>query len=154
MTEGKLCVDCKHFSLGDGVEPCLSCRNDPNHLGFDPETFVYESDPNGKSQHEPGAKMDAGKNRLGLVFNGFSLALQAVGAVGTYGANKYTKEGWKAVPGAKERYTDALLRHLFKEFNGEALDQDSGLSHAAHLAWNALARLEFILEEMEDDASK
>ena len=154
MTEGKLCVDCKHFSLSAGVEPCLSCRNDPNHLGFDPETFVYESDPNGKSQHEPGAKMDAGKNRLGLVFNGFSLALQAVGAVGTYGANKYTEEGWKAVPWAKERYTDALLRHLFKEFNGEALDQDSGLSHAAHLAWNALARLEFILEEMEDDASK
>lgn len=113
-----------------------------------------ESDPNGKSQHEPGAKMDAGKNRLGLVFNGFSHALQAVGAVGTFGANKYTEEGWKAVPGAKERYTDALLRHLFKEFNGEALDQDSGLSHAAHLAWNALARLEFILEEMEDDASK
>ena len=151
MTEGKLCVDCKHFSLSAGVEPCLSCRNDPNHLGFDP---VYESDPNGKSQHELGAKMDAGKNRLGLVFNGFSRALQAVGAVGTYGANKYTEEGWKAVPGAKERYTDALLRHLFKEFSGEALDQDSGLSHAAHLAWNALARLEFILEEMEDDASK
>ena len=151
MTEGKLCVDCKHFSTSAGVEPCLSCKYDPNHLGFDP---VYESDPNGKSQHEPGAKMDAGKNRLGLVFNGFSLALQAVGAVGTYGANKYTEEGWKAVPGAKERYTDALLRHLFKEFNGEALDQDSGLSHAAHLAWNALARLEFILEEMEDDASK
>lgn len=114
----------------------------------------FESDPNSKSQHEPGAKMDAGKNRLGLVFNGFSHALQAVGAVGTFGANKYTEEGWKAVPGAKERYTDALLRHLFKEFNGEALDQDSGLSHAAHLAWNALARLEFILEEMEDDASK
>lgn len=67
----------------------------------------FESDPNGKSQHEPGSKMDAGKNRLGLVFNGFSHALQAVGAVGTFGANKYTEEGWKAVPGAKERYTDA-----------------------------------------------
>ena len=67
MTEGKLCVDCKHFSLSAGVEPCLSCRNDPNHLGFDPETFVYESDPNSKSQHEPGAKMDAGKVPVKLV---------------------------------------------------------------------------------------
>ena len=111
------------------------------------ELSITESDPNGILQHKPGAKLDAGKNRLGLVFSGFTLALQAVGAVGTYGANKYTDDGWKAVPDANKRYTDAMLRHLFKEFSGEHLDQETGFLHAAHTAWNALARLEKILEE-------
>ena len=34
-----------------------------------------ERDPHGKSQHEAGAKLDDGKNRLGLVLNGFAHAL-------------------------------------------------------------------------------
>jgi hypothetical protein len=42
-----------------------------------------EREPVGLGQHVPGAKLDAGKNRLGLVLLGF---VEAVGAVGTYGA--------------------------------------------------------------------
>lgn len=106
-----------------------------------------ESDPNGIPQHAPGAKLDAGKTRLWLVFSGFANALEEVGKVGTFGAKKYSDDGWRSVPDGTARYSDALLRHLLKEATGEVLDTDSGLLHAAHAAWNALARLELLLAE-------
>lgn len=100
-----------------------------------------------KGQHEPGAKLDTGKNRLGLVVLGFARALQEVGKVGTFGANKYTDNGWIEVQDGERRYTDAMLRHLFAEAEGEELDNESGIRHAAHTAWNALARLDIALRE-------
>ena len=106
-----------------------------------------EADPNGKMPNESGAKLDAGKNRLGLVLCGFARALQEVGAVGTYGANKYTDNGWMEVPDGERRYTDAMLRHLMREATGEECDPDTGLHHAAHAAWNALARLDLALRK-------
>lgn len=91
---------------------------------------------------DKGVKLDEGKNRLALVFNGFSHALWEVGRVGTFGANKYTDNGWQTVLNAEERYANALLRHLFSYWNGESIDRESNLDHLAHLAWNALAILE------------
>jgi hypothetical protein len=107
-----------------------------------------EQDPHGISAHEPGAKLDAGKTRVGLVLGGFSRALSAVCEVGTYGAQKYTPSGWRSVPDGVERYTDAMGRHLLMEPR-ETVDPDSGLPHAAHVAWNALARLELMIREEE-----
>jgi len=104
-----------------------------------------QRDPSGKSPHEPGAKMDAGKTRLGLVLLGFARALEEVGKVGTFGANKYTDDGWVSVPNGQERYTDAMLRHVFATATGELRDQESGLYHDAHAAWCALARLDLTL---------
>ena len=106
---------------------------------------MKELDPHGKAPTEAGAKLDAGKNRLGLVLGGFPRALAAVGEIGTFGANKYTDNGWMSVPNGQARYTDAMLRHLLKEFEGEEFDRDSKFRHAAHLAWNALARLELVI---------
>lgn len=97
-------------------------------------------------QHEPGAKLDVGKNRLGLVLYGFARALEAVGRVGTFGADKYSPDGWVSVPDGVNRYTDALYRHLLAEAR-EDLDDESGLLHAAHAAWNALARLDLMLRD-------
>lgn len=108
---------------------------------------VGEADPNGYAANKPGAKLDAGKNRVGLMVSGFSKALAAVAEVTTFGANKYTPNGWKEVPNGIDRYTDALYRHLLQEAGGESVDQDSKLLHAAHTAWNALARLELMLKE-------
>lgn len=106
-----------------------------------------ETDPLGKKPSDVGAKLDAGKNRLGLVMLGFARALQAVGEVGTYGANKYTDSGWVSVPDGVSRYTDAMLRHILAQGEGELLDPGSGLTHAAHAAWNALARLDLMIRE-------
>ena len=97
------------------------------------------------SAHMPGAKLDSGKPRVSLVIGGFASALEEVAKVATFGAEKYTDGGWAHVPNGVERYTDAMLRHYLKE--EEELDEESSLPHAAHLAWNALARLELMIRE-------
>lgn len=111
---------------------------------------MVEADPSGISPHTPGAKLDAGKNRVGLVVNGFAKAIEEVSRVGTFGAGKYSDNGWVSVPMGIDRYTDALYRHMLKEAQGELTDQDSQLLHAAHAAWNALARLDLILRKMDN----
>lgn len=108
-----------------------------------------ELDPHGTTAHKPGAKLDAGKPRCDLVLGSFARALLEITKVGTFGANKYTDRGWETVPNAIERYSDAGLRHYFKEAAGEELDSDSLLLHAAHEAWNCLAKLELKLREKE-----
>lgn len=97
-----------------------------------------------EEQHLPGVKLDAGKPRVGLVLGSFANALLEVSKVSTFGARKYTADGWKTVPDGFDRYTDAMLRHYLQESN-EFIDEESQMMHAAQVAWNALARLELIL---------
>lgn len=94
-------------------------------------------------------KHDNGKPRPGLVLNTMSRAIQAVVDVAEHGARKYSPDNWLTVPNAQHRYTDAMLRHLLAEQTGEAKDADSGLLHAAHAAWGALARLDLMLRKAE-----
>ena len=93
----------------------------------------------------PGFKDDKEKPRCSLVLGSFANALLKVSEVGTFGARKYTDNGWLFVDNAEERYDDAKLRHWLEEKTGQEIDQESKLEHAAHEAWNALARLELIL---------
>ena len=108
-----------------------------------------ERDPDGKDPHSLGAKLDAGKVRPALVLGGFARALLEVSKVGTYGAIKYTDNGWIEVPDGENRYDDADLRHWLYEKAGEHRDPDTALLHAAHKAWNSLARLDMMLREKE-----
>jgi hypothetical protein len=112
-----------------------------------------EVDPHGKDPHDPGAKLDAGKIRPGLVLGGFARALKEVARVGTYGAQKYTENGWVLVPNGVDRYDDAMLRHWLDEHCGVELDKDTELRHAAHAAWNALARLDLLVRQAEGGAA-
>lgn len=114
-----------------------------------PVGTVIESDPTGRDAHAPGAKLDAGKCRPGLVLGGFARALWVVSLVGTYGAVKYTADGWITVPNGEARYDDAGMRHWLKEKMGESVDPDTELEHAAHAAWNALARLDLMIRARE-----
>lgn len=110
---------------------------------------MKEVDPNGKSPNTAGAKLDAGKVRPALVLSGFARAILEVSKVGTFGANKYTDNGWVTVPDGIRRYDEAKLRHWLAACVGEDYDKDSGLLHAAHEAWNALAKLDLMLRERE-----
>lgn len=101
-----------------------------------------------KEQHEPGTKLDDGKPKSGILGD-FSRALNAVAEIGTFGAEKYSRGGWQHVDNGIERYSDAMWRHLLAECSNE-LDDESGMKHAAHLAWNALARLDLMIREQED----
>lgn len=111
------------------------------------ENEYYSSRPS--AGQPPGTKLDAGKPRLGLVFMAMARALQEVGEVATFGAKEYSDNGWLAVPDGERRYTDAMLRHLMKEAVGEERDTKSELRHAAHTAWNALARLDLMIRREE-----
>lgn len=110
---------------------------------------MREHDPTGRDQHEPGAKLDGGKLLPNLVLGRFARALEAVTEVGTYGARKYIPRGWETVPDGVERYSEAMMRHWLAEQQGIEFDEESHLRHATHLAWNALARLELMLREVE-----
>ena len=89
-----------------------------------------------------GLKYDGGKPRAALVLGGFANALLEVAKVGTFGAEKYAPNNWKLVD--RERYEDALFRHLLQWQSGELVDPETGLLHLAHAAWNALAILQLI----------
>lgn len=111
-------------------------------------TTSLESDPNGLDPHAPGAKLDAGKNRLGLVLGGFARALEEVGKVGTYGAEKYSPNGWKKVEDGSERYEDAMMRHWFARYTTSEREHTTGLLHQAQVVWNALAVLENLIKTL------
>lgn len=112
---------------------------------------IPEIDPKGLKQNDQGAKLDAGKVEVGLIFDDMPRALLAVAEIGTYGRHKYSKGGWKHVDNGIERYTNAMDRHRLKE-GIESVDRETEMLHAAHLAWNALARLELMIREQESEA--
>jgi len=93
-----------------------------------------------------GKKFDNGKPRLAEMIQDFRFSLIEVAKIWEFGANKYDKGNWRYVENGENRYTNAMLRHLVAEMDSKT-DEESKLLHAAHVAWNALARLHFILEK-------
>lgn len=64
-----------------------------------------------------------------------------------FGASKYGPNTWQGLEDGENRYRAALLRHLTAHEKGELRDPESGLLHAQHLAWNALAILYFAIKK-------
>lgn len=127
----------------------------PNKIAdqHEQETFAplesQETDPSGLNPHAPGAKLDAGKPMVDDILAGFPRALMGVVEVGTFGAKKYSLNGYKEVENAVRRYRNAAGRHRLAIQRGETHDPESKLLHRFHEAWNVLASLE--LELMEQD---
>lgn len=114
-----------------------------------------ESDPTGLVSTQPGAKLDAGKvDVLRGAIQYFPRALRAIARVSELGARKYSWKGWEAVPNGRQRYGAALTRHLLVEDDFSTDSGPGGLGeevlHASQVAWNACARLELILRELEE----
>ena len=95
-----------------------------------------------------GVKHDQGKTRMELFFRGCSNAIEKVAEVMTFGANKYTDDGWQDVEA--KRYWDALYRHLNAHHKGELNDDESGLTHLAHAATNIM----FLIEKTTQDNNR
>jgi len=99
-------------------------------------------------------KYDTGKPMVGLMKKDFPLALIAVAEVTSYGVRKYNQPGsWRTVENAFDRYEDALGRHDLAS-HSELCCTESGLTHLAHRAWNALATLQLMLEELDKMATE
>ena len=103
-----------------------------------------------KKGTEPGVKHDGGKLRYDLYpINAYKGCTEVI----TFGANKYTDNGWKTVR-PKSRYYAALMRHLLAQLEWEeaghrglAIDEESGLPHLDHAQCNLI----FYREITEDD---
>lgn len=97
-----------------------------------------------------GVKDHKGKVQMGLIMMDFARALKAVAEVGQVGIEKYYPSGWITVPNGESLYTDAMMRHFIEEGLGNMVDPEDNLFHAAHTAWNALARLDLMLRALEN----
>ena len=86
-----------------------------------------------QSLSEKGMKFDSGKLLYSLIPPETSKALAEVLS---FGAQKYAPNNWALVENGKQRYLDALYRHLQAYRFGETVDPESGLHHLAHALTN------------------
>lgn len=88
-------------------------------------------------------KRDGGKLMLNLIPPSL---YEAVGAVLTHGAHKYSPNGWQAATEADEqRYIAAMLRHIVACLRDiDSVDGESGLPHLWHVAANVAILLDLI----------
>jgi len=63
--------------------------------------------------------------------------IEGIAKVMTFGAKKYSEDGWKSQDLEIKRIYSAMMRHYTAMLNGEYLDPESGLPHAYHFATNA-----------------
>ena len=89
-----------------------------------------------------GTKYDNGKPPVAEFLLDFAPEIMEVAKVWKFGADKYAKSNWKKVENGKERYMNALMRHLLQS-ETEPVDPESGMSHLVHVVFNALAVLHF-----------
>ena len=76
-----------------------------------------------------GVKFDGHKPRWSLLPKG---AVLQIIEVLEFGAAKYAENNWQYVENGRQRYYDALMRHMEAWWLGEKTDPESGLSHLAH----------------------
>lgn len=97
-----------------------------------------------------GTKYDNGKPPVAEFLLDFAPEIMDAAKVWQFGANKYAKSNWKKVENGKERYMNALMRHLLQS-ETEPVDPESGMLHLVHVVFNALAVLHFEKERKEND---
>jgi 5'(3')-deoxyribonucleotidase len=84
-------------------------------------------------------RFDSGKTRHDLLP---PFASEQLAKVYTMGAKKYAPNNWRKGM-AWSRVIGSLKRHLNEIEKGNDFDDESGLHHAAHVAWNAVTLLEY-----------
>ena len=77
-------------------------------------------------------------------------ALWSLARVYGYGTEKYADRNWERGYAWSKSY-GAMLRHATLFWAGENIDAESGLPHAAHIAWHGLCLTAFLLREVGED---
>ena len=101
----------------------------------------YERSNEESSQlgQETAARFDEGKNRHDLLP---PHPIDQIALVYTYGTIKYDDDNWWK--GMKwKKVIGPLLRHAWKWIRGETYDDESGLHHLAHCAWQCMCLMEY-----------
>lgn len=110
--------------------------------------YVYKNIEDMAENVSTGVKLNKSKPQLSLLFKQFPKALEAIVKCSEYGHDKYKDTdqdflNFKRVSEGSKAYADAGLRHRLQ--SGD--DEESNLPHSFHVAWNALAELELLIEE-------
>ena len=123
------CVVCDAV-IPEGGQVCANCEctNAINRVKFKLGKVIAES-----KEQDQSIKADAGKPQLRLVPTEI---INCIARVREFGNKKYgDSNSWRKVE--KERYVDAMFRHLLKYINdNKSVDEESGLPHLWHLACN------------------
>ena len=94
-----------------------------------------------KADYDQKVKHDNGKVKLDLLPVD---ALEEIAKCLEHGANEYGTRSWESDGKVKfNRMYSAILRHLFDWWQGKDIDDDSKMSHLAHVATNALILLSY-----------
>ena len=72
-------------------------------------------------------------------------------SVAEFGDQKYGRGDWLLRASSVEGLLSAMLRHALAIVRGEDADAESGLSHAAHVAFRAMMVYETLRRSGEDD---
>ena len=83
------------------------------------------------AQPVTGIKFDSDKLEFSLLPKG---VLQPILRVLGFGKKKYAADNWQRVDNARERYFNAIQRHLTSWWEGEKTDPETGENHLAHAA--------------------
>ena len=118
-------------SFGPNPMILLNTLEEPKENPFNPSLETRKND----------------KNQMELVDTGFPNALLMLGEVMTWAAkNKgYLANDWKDIPNPQMSLLGAASRHRNKRLKGEEFDDESGLPHLAHEAFNVMAQLELLI---------
>lgn len=94
---------------------------------------------------DPGVKNDLKKVRWDLIP---SDALEEVAKVLSYGAHKYAERNWERGI-SWHRCFRAIMNHAWYWWRGQTKDPETGYSHMAHVACNALFLTAYELRDMK-----
>lgn len=124
------------------MEVCMVCLDNGCACCGRSPTRVADSSKEGRK---------VGKVRMDLVMQDMPRAIEALARVMTWALDSkgYKESDWLHVPDAINKYSGGMHRHDNKEKRGQEFDDESGLEHAIHTAWNAMARVELILRKKE-----
>lgn len=100
--------------------------------------------------NKEGIKYDKNKPKYANFLLDFKDVFQELYKVYEFGTNKYGRENWKQLENGDERFTNAMLRHFLLD----GIDEETGVSHQTHVAYNALMRLYYILERNKKDLTE
>jgi len=153
VVESFMCDGCVQDTNRGSCDVLLRCspsdRGDEKSIVFKKYTTETTEKSEEPSAPTEGLKFDSGKLHPRL----FPMeCFEAICKVLTFGEGKYSADNWKKV--APEKYIDAMWRHWIAWQTGEERDSESGLSHAAHFATNAVFLLYFEIENQKSEAGK
>ncbi|MHA1815977.1 MAG: dATP/dGTP diphosphohydrolase domain-containing protein [Candidatus Heimdallarchaeaceae archaeon] len=102
--------------------------------------YVRSAEEEAQMGQDTAGRFSTGKIRFDLCA---PWSMDQIAQVYTYGTIKYDDDNWWKGLKWKKDVLGCIFRHVWKWVRGEVLDDESGLHHLAHAAWNCIALMEY-----------